>query len=88
MADVTIVSPTGSDTAGQRAAHFAQLGTHTSTQPLPNPDCMSWPIRVANLSWPPNGSWWRLEASVPAQVGASLFAPANILVALTRSDML
>ncbi|SJM29913.1 hypothetical protein BQ8482_111843 [Mesorhizobium delmotii] len=30
----------------------------------------------------------RLEASVLAQVGASLFAPANISVALTRSDML
>lgn len=30
----------------------------------------------------------RLEASVLAQGGAYLFAPANILVALTRSDML
>lgn len=78
-------------------------GGHTNVEAIPflfnlahttrlslclNPHRMAWPVRVANLSWLPNGSWSRLEASVLAQVGASLFASANILVALTRSDML
>jgi hypothetical protein len=67
------------DTPTSKPSHFAQLDAHTSTHGMAGPCGTSLGCRRGV---------GRLEASVLAQVGVSLFAPANISVDLTRSDML